>query len=161
MGGILTALSIAIMWASVFIGTITLSAAAVAAFCLFIPLASGRTGLSWLVYAASSLLSAFIVPQKETALCYILAFGIYNLLKWEYERHFGKVLSWLLKCATFAVSVFVLIKVSELFAIPIFTDSFPLPAITTGAFVIFLLYDIALTRVIRFFLPRLLKRLGI
>ncbi|NLP47613.1 MAG: hypothetical protein GX345_01555 [Clostridiales bacterium] len=164
LGGIIAALSLTLLFSVSIVPFFTYALPAAAAT-LLIPLVievNKRWALG--VYAGVSLLSFFIVPDKEVAVMYAAFFGYYVILKFSLESKFNKVISWLFKCALFNISAlisyflmirFMGIELDELekfgmVAIPI------LLALGTFAFV---LYDIALTRVIYYYLARWRKHI--
>ena len=123
-----------------------------------------------MVYAATALLAFLITPDMEAKILYVLFFGHYPIIKCVAESRRGRVAEWLIKLAVFNAAVVaayaVLAQVGlslDEFAIP--GVSLPLQAVL-GLFLlmgngVFVLYDVALTRVLplyfRRFQPRLRK----
>ena len=60
---------------------------------------------SFAVYAATSILSFILVPNKWIAVYFIMFFGIMPITKKLFEKT-GKVFSWVLKIAAFNVEIF-------------------------------------------------------
>jgi hypothetical protein len=91
---------------------------------------------------------------------YTLFFGFYPILKERFEK-LGKVISWVCKLCVFNISLVLIAVASKL----VLAESAALPVelyiigfvIAQGVFV---LYDVALTRLISFYIYRLRKRLG-
>lgn len=100
LGGLLTALSIVILYLTLMIPTNTLTLLTLASFMVPVALlkANVRTGL--LVYITTSLLSLMLMPPN-ISLLYILFFGCYGLLKYFIEKIDREWLEWLLKLACF------------------------------------------------------------
>ena len=103
---------------------------------------------SLLVYIATSILAVFLVPNKECAVYYILLFGHYPMTKLLLERIGKRFLSWLSKLlvanflyvAEMLIAAYVL-GVYEVVGTALFF-------VTLLLFnVVFVLYDICLTRV--------------
>ncbi len=75
-------------------------------------------GSGWLVYAAVSLLSLFLAPDKEAALLYVLLLGWYPVLRPRLQRIAPKPLRIALKlilfnaaiCAVYALLLFVFVS---------------------------------------------------
>ena len=130
-----------------------------------------ETGTSWAVtlYVAVSLLSLILTPDKEAMLMFIMFFGHYPITKTRLERIKIRPLRWLAKFLVFNVCVVA--------AYLIIIYVFQMPDVLTemGSFgkysvlvllglgnVVFLVYDFALTQVIRvyvdWFRPRFLRR---
>ena len=100
----------------------------------------------WIV---SALLGLILLPDKGTALLYLIFFGLYPVLKSVFEARRSAVLSWVLKLLYFnlvlTISVFVL---KELFfaALPAFLQQTSLIWIFGN--IVFMVYDIGLSRLI-------------
>ncbi len=102
------------------------------------------------VYAATSILGVFVVPNKEAVGMYIALFGIYPILKSFFDKP-PKALSYILKSLYFAadvVSVYY-IMINILFipsAQELMEDmtKFMLPVLIISGLAAFLLYDRAL-----------------
>lgn len=116
------------------------------------------------IYAAVSLISLFIVPNKEAAILYAAFFGYYPILKAIFESRLPKWLEYVLKFTVFNVSMlasyFVLIKVlgmpfDELMGIEGETGFFAkyaVPVMLGLGNIAFIIYDIATTRIITVYL---------
>ncbi len=125
-----------------------------------------RHGL--LVYAATAILAVLLAPDLEAKVLYATFFGYYPILK-SVAEPCGKMAEWALKLGVFNVAVlgtyFVLTRLGlslQEFAI----GNLPLGAVLVGFWlagnVIFVLYDIALTRALSLYFVRfqpLLRRL--
>lgn len=104
---------------------------------------------AWSVYAAVSLLSALLSPDKEAALCYILLFGCYPIMKSLIEKKAGKA-AVLLKLAVFnAAAVLEFFLAVWLLRVPqdsfrIFGVNLPWLFLLAGN-AVFLLYDYAMS----------------
>ena len=107
-----------------------------------------------------SILSLVLLPQKSPAVIFLLFLGYYPILKAYYER-LKTVLSWVLKLVNFNVALTLLLVISALFApiegmgLWLYIATYALGNVT------FVMYDIALTRVISTYLRKLRDRLRI
>ncbi len=154
LGGIFSALAVVSMLISYIVPTATYACPALAGVML-IPLVI-EVGKGWALcsYAAVSLLSFLIVADKEIALCFTAFFGFYPILKALLEERLSKYLCWTVKIASFSACMIAVFFISIL-VLGIPRDSFTLfgvylPwAFLALGIVIFVVYDIALTRVIR------------
>ena len=83
--GILIALTIVVLYAASILPVSRLTVLTIAS--CFIPIAIIRTSLknTLLIYIASSILSLFLIPIN-TALSYVLFFGIYGIIKYYIEK---------------------------------------------------------------------------
>ena len=158
--GLFAALSIVVMLLA-YVGVLTYAVPALAGALLVIIYLELGVKNAFTVYLAVSVLS-FLICEKESALCYILFFGFYPILKAYLERIKSKTIQWILKILLFNISfALVLILGLVLFEIPI-DDMGMGPWYLLGLFVglefMFVLYDIALTRVITLYLIRYRER---
>ena len=116
----------------------------------------------WLVFAATATL-AFLLPNKGIALIYAAFFGYYPILKEKIER-LSRVKRWVLKELVFHVALVALIAaflLAKSLFFPLVGDLTPtfLLLLVLLAEIVFVLYDIALTRLISLYLFRIRPRL--
>ncbi|WP_315067526.1 hypothetical protein [uncultured Clostridium sp.] len=153
--GIITALTLAILYSASIIPISTLSILTVAS-CL-IPISIIRTSIknTILVYIASSILSFFLVTIN-IAMYYILFFGIYGIIKYFIEKVRNMPIELILKLLIFNIllAVIYFIGINLLINLDV---KFPLYIIWIIAQVVFLIYDYALTLIISFYLNRIHK----
>ncbi len=152
--GLFAALSVVIMLLA-HIGVLTYAVPALAGALLVITYLELGVKNAFTVYFTVSVLS-FLICEKEAALCYILFFGYYPLIKAYIERINQKILQWIIKIALFTVS-FALVLTLATFVLGIPFDTmgygvYYIIGLFVGLEVMFVLYDIALTRVITFYL---------
>ena len=95
------------------------------------------------VWAAVSLLSLTVVPNKESAIIYTVFFGYYPVLKAVLESKTPRAVEYIIKILTFSD----------------FLGKWAIPAIAILGIITFLLYDYALSKLITFYCLRLSKRL--
>ena len=171
VGALLAALSVAIIALGGVIEVLDLSAAAIASFiCVFAVIELGGV-YPWLIFAVSSTLSLILIPSNFGAWCYLLFFGYYAILKEKIER-LNNVLAWVLKMLigniAFAILLFGFgtitygagLSFTELVN-KVFETNFG-TAMIIGVILIveatFVMYDIALTRIITFYFKKLRHR---
>ena len=152
--GLFAAISVVLMLVS-YIGTLSYAlAAAAGALLILIDLELG-TKYAFTVYFAVSVLS-FMLCNKEAALCYTLFFGYYPILKAFIEKLHNKTVQWSIKLAVFIVAFAgVMILGAWLFSIPIDDMGYGIigiAALCVALVVMFVIYDIALTRIITFYI---------
>ena len=102
----------------------------------------------YLIYAVTALLSMLLVPYKSAPLFYLCFMGYYPIIKARVEERVkSRVWEWVIKLAVFcvalAVAVLVAVKLLALFEIPALYY-----AVLALAVPVFVLYDIALTRLV-------------
>lgn len=167
LGGILAALAVTSMLISNLVPIATYGCPALAGMML-IPIVI-EIGRRWAVcvYAAISLLSIFLVADKEAALFFVAFFGFYPIIKAVFEEHLKPALCWLFKILMFSLCMSAVFFVSVCFLdIPkdsytVFGFYIPWAFLIVGIFV-FWVYDIALSRLIAAYVniwrKKLLKR---
>lgn len=113
----------------------------------------------WLTYTATGLL-ALLLPLKTAAIFYLLA-GYYPLVKEKLERIRSRVVSWIIKIVGFnAVLALCFIIIKYVLILPDALDGLTWLAFPI-ANVAFVLYDIALTRIISYYILILRHKLRI
>lgn len=149
LAGVLAAGSLALLWVTCLspTGRLGLNAAA-GLFPMAAVMAAGRSA-GYLCWAASGVLGLILLPDKGTALMYLLFFGLYPVLKSWFEGRRSQTLAWLLKFGYFnlVLAVFCLILRALFFsALPAWLGRGKLLWIVSNA--VFLVYDIGLSRLI-------------
>lgn len=161
ISAILSALGVVILYLGAIVEVLDLSVAVIASFlCVLAVLEMGGV-YPWLIYAVISILSLVLLPLKTASVVFVVFAGYYPIVKAYYER-LGTILSFTVKLVHFNVALTVLLLVSKLF-VPDFSEMGPLLYAASYALgnLFFILYDIALTRVISLYLRRLRDRLRI
>ncbi len=117
----------------------------------------------WLIWLVTSSLSIILLPQKTPALFYALFAGFYPILKEKLER-LKNIATYPLKLLVFHLSLGGILAVIRLF-LPSFWETGDLwwmPLVLYLALLFcFVIYDIALTRLISYYLIKLQKRFRI
>ena len=117
----------------------------------------------WMVWIVTSVVAFVILPIKTPALFYAIAFGFYPIIKEKAEKK-RTVISWIIKLVTFHVSMALMVLGLWLLTPALFEGTLQI-LLLIGFYVaciaIFIIYDIALTRVITFYFARLRHRLRI
>ena len=154
LGGLTAALAVVCMMLTAVPATVYALPVVAGALLLPLTLEAGK-GAGWTAYAAVSLLVLLLTPSWEPKVLFVLFFGYYPILKLTFDR-LHPPLGWALKLAVFNVAmVTAYVLLFALFSLP--PDTFSLfgvnlPAVFllvgNGAMV---LYDIALTRVLRMY----------
>lgn len=158
----LCALGVVILWLGSVIEVIDLSMAVIASLLCVIAVIEYGGGAPWLIFAVTSILSFVLLPNKGIVAIYAFFFGYYPILKEKLEMR-GRVLSWVCKEVIYHLAlVAILLSWRFLF----FTEDLALPstpilwvAVFAALEVVFILYDVALTRLISFYIFRLRRRL--
>lgn len=153
------ALGIVIMTLGSLVEVLDLSTAALASMLLIFAVIEIGGVWPWLTYAATGIL-ALLLPLKTAAIFYLLA-GYYPLIKEKLERIRSRVLTWIIKLLGFnAVLILCYIIVKHILMLPDALDGLTWLAIPI-ANITFVLYDIALTRIISYYILILRHKLRI
>ena len=129
--------------------------------CVFAVIEYGK-GYPWLIFSVTAILSLLLLPNKTPAVMYAAFFGFYPIIKEKLERLPG-VISWLLKEIIFNVA-FAIMAILVMFVFTIGEVAIDLPyilGIVLLGELAFVLYDIAMTRLISLYIFKLRKRFKI
>ena len=161
MCALLSALGVVILYVGGIIEVLDISMAVIASLTCVVAVIELGGAAPWLVFCATSILSLIVIPQKLPAVMYLLFFGFYPIIKEKLERIKNRPLLWIIKIAIFNAAILAVMAVSKWF-FSIETSIFALEiAFFSLANLTLILYDIAMTRVITFYIFRLRKRLRI
>ena len=112
----------------------------------------------YLVYVVTALLSMLLLPIKTAPLVYLCFTGYYPIIKSKLEkRHMPSALRWACKILVFNLALVAVVLVC------VFVLRIPVPAVwyywlLPLLSLVFVLYDVALTRLVTFYLVRLRDR---
>ena len=160
LGGILTGLSVAVMYLGSFIEVLDLSVAVLASlFCIVAVIEINRKW-AWGIYAATAILSALLLPNKFPAAVYLLFAGFYPIIKEQLEGGIrSRVLSYAVKLLVFNASFAVILVVTVfVLRLPLYSGWMLGGLIALGNLT-FVIYDIALTRLITVYVVTIRPRL--
>lgn len=117
---------------------------------------------AWVCFLATALLGLILCPSKEAAWLFVLFFGYYPILKSPLERCRSRIAEWVLKflcfnlafggCYALLIAVFRMEALLEDFSMLTGGWLYLFPLLCN---LMFLLYDIALTRMIGLYLARI------
>lgn len=156
----LAAIGVIVLGLGALIQTLDLTVAALASIlCIWAVIELGGA-YPWMIWAVTAFLSILLLPQKTPGFLYLFI-GLYPMLK-ERLEHLPRLLEWLLKLICFHAMLALCWLVLRIFVPDEVTLQLGWVLIGTYALalVAFLLYDLALTKLITFYLLRLQKRLG-
>ena len=163
LGGLLSALSLVFLFMTGLFPFATLALPALAGALFAALVIECGTVAAVCAYLSVSLLGIMLTPDQTAAILFLAFFGYYPILKSLLEQK-AKKAEWLLKLLTAAAAMTACYLVfrflfpdPELIALP----AWLLPIGLIGGLVIFILYDIALSRLIGWYLcvlrPKLTK----
>lgn len=169
LGGVCASLSLVFMFMTGLIPFATYALPAMAGVILIAVVMENGYPTAVLVYAAVSLLSLFIVPDKEAAIMFVAIFGYYPILKGKLEKIKFRPVEYLVKflifngaaTAAYLVVIFVLGMKDILEEMGPFGKYAPFFLLGLGN-IMFLMYDFALSQIIvvydKVFRPKIIKQ---
>ena len=159
VSAVMTALSVVSVYLGSVFPTGQLGFAAISS--LFVIAAVVECGLKGgiFVYIGSAALTLLLVPDKSTALLFALFFGYYPVIKSLAERPKSRVLEWIIKLCLLnaALSVLLFLFKLTIFDYSVINGSTPL--IYLLANIVFVLYDIGVSRLIFIYVNKISKRI--
>ncbi len=158
VAAVLSALGVVIMLLGTVISVLDLTMVAIASIFIFFAVIEMGSPYQYLIYASTSMLSLLLLPDKFSAFLYLIFGGIYPILKQKLEK-LPKVISWVLKFVYFNLVLAAMILGSKyLFGIEEEELTIVLFALGNATF---FLYDVAMTKLITYYLLGLRKKLRI
>ncbi len=158
VSAILCALGVILLALGSLLQILDITMAALASFLVIFAVIEMGGKYPFLIYAVTALLSMLLVPYKTAPLMYLCFAGYYPLLKALLEGRLPKAWAWVLKLIAFnvalALTLFLAIKFFAAFTVSAVWYYYLLPLCS----VVFVIYDIALTRVITAYLVRWRQR---
>lgn len=153
-GGIMAALSLVLMLLTAVIPVMDYGLPALASILMVMVVIECGDKTAWICYGAVSILALLLVPNKESALLYLVLFGWYPMAKRQIEMRISKrPLEWTLKMLAMILPVSaVSIAGIRLMGLEQFFGEAVSPMIITAFYLAacaaFVLYDLVLTRLI-------------
>ena len=174
LGAILSAMGVALLFLGSFIETLDLTMAALASFfCIFAVIELGGI-YPWLIFSVTGALSVILMPYSMTGWFYLLFFGYYPIVKEKLER-LPKIFSWILKMLILNVALVIAViaayflffgqtgdgNLMSAFTL-IFGESETGEMMAIGVYALvnltFVIYDIALTKLITLYFIKFRKK---
>ena len=150
LGGVLAAGSLAVLWLACVVPSGQLGVTAAAGlFPVGAVLAAGR-GAGLLCWAAASILGLLLLPDKGVALMYLVFLGLYPVVKSRLEQLKSRTAEWAGKLVYFNTALTLLWFAFRGLFLPALPEwmSAQVWVLYLAGNVIFILYDIALSRLI-------------
>lgn len=158
--GILVALCVVILFLGSFFTTIDLTLAALAGIILILAVIEMGDKWAWCIFAAASILAWLLIPSKLVVCFFICFTGWYPIAKRSFER-LHPFLAWCVKISAFNVFMTVILLISKfVLRLPDTDLEFGYALYALGN-VTFIVYDIALSKVILLYVVKLRKILGL
>ncbi len=161
--GLIVALAVVFMLLS-YIPYLTYTAPAIAGVFMMIIAIEISRKWAYVSYLASAVL-VFLIAENEAKILYILFFGIYPILKGSIESLRKRTPEYVIKFLVFNLAMFLEVLASVyLFGIPLdsvgFAGAYLYLILAIALNVLFIVYDIALSRLIMLYMYRLHGRIS-
>ena len=163
LSALLCALGVLILALGSLFEVVDLTVAVLASFlCVWAVIELGGV-YPWMVWAVTSVVALLLLPLKTPALFYAIAFGFYPIVKEKAEKR-STVISWVIKLVTLHVSLALSVLGLWLLTPALFEGTLQILLLIgfyVACLVLFVIYDVALTRVITLYLVRFRHRFRI
>ena len=168
LSAVLSSLGMVFLTIGSFIEVLDISSAAIAGFLIVIAVIELQGHYPVMMYLGISVLSILVLPNKYPALFFIFFCGFYPIFKAYIER-FHYIVAWVVKFSlfnTFLALIILAIKILVLngFLPPLennnFLESFKIIVFIIANFT-FLLYDIAMSRIINLYIIKIRRLIGL
>ncbi|MEN6315366.1 MAG: hypothetical protein ABFD25_14115 [Clostridiaceae bacterium] len=159
LNGILGALAVVSLLLAAIIPTNTLSFYALSSFFISVVIVENGIRAGWLFFAATSLLSLIVVPEKLALVPYVVFFGIYGIVKYYIEKLNKLALEYVLKFIYFNICAGIaVVTVRQLFNTAL-VSRLPWWLLVIALEVVFFVYDYVYTLFIGYYRDKLRSRL--
>ena len=156
----LSALGVIILAIGSIFDVVDLSVAVIASLlCVYAVIEMGGI-YPWMIWIVTSLVALLLLPVKTPAIFYAVAFGFYPMVKEKAEKKSNTV-CWIIKIITFHIAMALMLLGLWLFVPAMLDGMFRLLMLAflyVGALAVFIVYDMALTRLITLYFARFRHR---
>lgn len=159
--GVLVALSVIILYLGSAIEVLDLTMSAIVSLLVVVIVIEMGYKYAWLAYIATSILSIILLPQKSPAVFYACFMGYYPIIKSYVERLKLAVARWGIKILTGNAAIAFMLLVLRLLVPSEFEGGWLLVGTYVLSFVTFILYDVALTKLITLYFRMIRERVKI
>lgn len=151
-GALLCALNVVLLYIGSLFEVLDLSLAVVASFTSIFALIEMGVGSAFMVFGVTGALSLLLLPMPKTpALLYVVFTGFYPILKAYFER-MPRIVEWGLKLGVFYIALSVLMYATSVVFGGAEHAQWVDVAVYAGGTLVFIIYDVALTRLISMYL---------
>lgn len=156
---LLAALSVVILYIPALIPSVKISMAALAGLCAAAALIEAGAASGVMVYAVSCALALLVVPVKAPVVLYAAFFGYYPVVKSFAEKPVSRVPEWIIKLLVFNAAAVLFWNFGGLFVGELSLPSAAPYALLFAANIVFVLYDVCLTRLVALYISRISPKL--
>ena len=158
LSAVLSALSVVLLFVGSASQVLDLSCAALCSVIVIFAIIELRGPWPYLIYAVTSLLSVLLLPDKFAAVIYLLFAGYYPAVKRLIEKLRRPIPEWIIKIVLFNGALSLIIWTSKrILGLPDEEIAFSV-IVYAVCNAVFILYDIAMTKLITFYYIKLRPR---
>ena len=161
ISAVLVALSVIILYLGCAIEVLDLTMSAIVSLLVVVIVIELGYKYAWFAYLATSVLSLLLLPQKTPAIFYACFMGFYPIIKSHTERINSAILRWTIKLVAGNVALIAMLWLICLFVPNEFEGGWMLVAAYILGITAFVMYDIALTKLITLYFARIRDRIKI
>lgn len=159
--GVLVALSVIILYLGCAIEVLDLTMSAIVSLLVVIIVIEMGYNYAWMTFVATAILSLVMLPQKSPAIFYTCFMGFYPILKSHIERIGAAPIRWGIKLVVGNGAIALMLLVLKYFVPDEFEGGWILVGTYLLALFAFLMYDIALTKLITLYFKMIRDRVKI
>ena len=156
LGGVLAAVSLALLWVAGMAPSGRLGLTALAGLGPVVAVLTAGRGAGYLCWAASGVLGLLLTPDKGAAALYLVFFGLYPVVKARLESMDRRWAEWALNLIYFNGVLTGFVALFQQLIFPVLPNWMTgLPVLYGLGNLVFVLYDVGLSRLIALLLRRL------
>ena len=159
--GVLTALSVLILYLGCVIEVLDLTMSAIVSLLVVVIVIEMGYKYSWLTFLATSILSLVLLPNKSPAIFYACFMGFYPIIKSYVERIASALFRWIIKLVAGNAAIALMFLLLSLFVPDEFETGAMLAITYALALAAFIMYDVALTKLITLYFRMIRDRVKI
>ena len=159
IAGVLAALSVIILYLGCAIEVLDLTMSAIVSLLVVVIVIEMGYKYAWMTYIATSILSVILLPQKSPAIFYACFMGFYPIIKSYIERIGSGLLRWVVKLAVGNAALALMFLIMSIFVPEEFATGVLLVATYVLGIIAFVMYDVAISKLITLYFVRLRERL--
>ena len=161
VSGVLVALSVIILYLGCAIEVLDLTMSAIVSLLVVVIVIEMGYKYAWFSYLATSILSLLLLPQKSPAIFYTCFMGFYPIIKSHVERINSAFWRWVIKIVVGNAALIAMFALLSLFVPDEFEGGFMLVATYILGLAAFIMYDVALTKLITLYFVKIRDRVKI
>ena len=161
VSGVLVALSVIILYLGCAIEVLDITMSAMVSLLVVVIVIEMGYSYAWLTYIATAILSVLLLPQKSPAIFYACFMGFYPILKSYIERIGSGLVRWIIKLIVGNAAIGLMFAILLIFIPDEFEGGVMLLITYALAVAAFVMYDIALSKLITLYFKMIRDRIKI